>query len=245
MSIPHTDTPYQLILSQGLPDAAAAARLRQDLPAAEWHWITRLRQPDDRLRSLTARALVRRLLGRRLGLSPAAIRLGTDPLGKPMLIDGPTARAPAWQFNMAHSRDLVLVGIGPGSLGVDVEHRPAAVDNGLWQQVTGHRMPTALAGRTDAAAQAFCAQWVRREAVLKACGLGLRIEPGTLHLADGDPMDWTCVTGLAAADALQVRLLWDSPAHCAALCLPRTAARPGSWSLHTVELAAWIAPSGS
>ena len=233
MPMPAADTPYQLILSQGLPDDAGAARLRDDLPASELHWITRLRRTDDRLRSLTGRALVRRLLGRHLGQAPAAVRLGAGPQGKPMMEDA----ASGWQFNIAHSGDLVLVGVGPGPVGVDVEHCSAPVDAALWQQVTGRALPEPASGHT---AQAFCAQWVRREAVLKACGAGLHIAPAALQLGDGDPGAWQPVAGPAAVNGLRVRLLWSTPAHGAALCLPQAAAGADAWSMQTVALADWI-----
>ncbi|MGA0585297.1 MAG: 4'-phosphopantetheinyl transferase family protein, partial [Castellaniella sp.] len=150
-----------MILSRGLPDAAGALRLRRDLPEAEWRWITRLRRPDDRLRSLVGRALVRRLLGRCLGLTPAAIPLGAGPCGKPMLAaddsDAPSGSHPVPHFNIAHSGGLVLVGVGPGPLGVDVEHCPERVDPDLWRQVTG--LPPPASGGSEGAPdpQAFCA----------------------------------------------------------------------------------------
>jgi 4'-phosphopantetheinyl transferase len=266
MSAPDIPTPYQLVLSRGLPDEAGAARLRRDLPEEEWRWITRLRRPDDRLRSLVGRALVRRLLGRRLDLAPEEVPLGAGPRGKPVLRSGgpgggaPASSArqpPAWHFNIAHSGDLVLAGIGPRPLGVDVEHCPDSVDANLWRLVAGGPPPDPVPGASATAPdpQAFCAQWVRREAVLKACGLGLAAEPGALRLADAQEADWTPVSGLPEAEGLWVRLLWASPEHCAALCLPgmapampsasargpapHDAPSPGAWTLRTLALADW------
>ncbi len=240
MSAPDTPAPYQLVLSRGLPDEAGAAHLRRDLPEEEWRWITRLRRPDDRLRSLIGRALVRRLLGRRLDLAPEDVHLDAGPRGKPVLRSGgpgggaPESGArqpPAWHFNIAHSGDLVLAGIGPRPLGVDVEHCPDTVDANLWRLVTG-RADTAPDPGT------FCAHWVRREAVLKACGLGLRAEPGTLRLSEPDDGGWTPVAGRPEVEGLQVRLLQATPDHCAALCLTNTPA-PGAWTLKTLALADW------
>ena len=262
--------PYRLILSRGLPDAAGAERLRRILPEAEGRWIDRLRRPDDRLRSLVGRALVRRLLSARLGLAPEAIPLATGPRGKPMLAGagpgmppGPDSNAASagtctdWHFNIAHSGDLVLVGVGPGPLGVDVEHCPARVDAALWRQVTGSPAPDG----SGPDPQAFCVQWVRREAVLKACGLGLAAEPGALRLPDAGETGWAPVTGRPEVESLWVRLLWTSPDHCAALCLSGTTSRPSgapsagerpcaaapppdAWSLETLALADWIDDSG-
>lgn len=225
----------QLILSQGLPDEAGAARLRQDVPEAEWHWIMRLRRPEDRLRSLTGRALARRLLGRRLGRAPAAVRLGAGPQGKPVL-NGDTA--PAWHFNIAHSKDLVLVGVGPSPLGVDVEHCPEAVDAALWRQMTGRPLPAG--DRTAPAPETFCIEWVRREAVLKACGLGLSADPAALRWVHGDPSRWTPVDGLSAAAGMQVRLLWSGTDHCAAVCLADDAVRPDTGHLYRWRVEDWM-----
>ncbi len=187
--------------------------------------------PDEagaiRLRSLVGRVLARRLLGQRLGLAPGAVPLDTGPHGKPM----PAVPTPAWHFNIAHSGDLVLVGAGPQPLGVDVEHCPDTVDANLWRLVTG-RADTAPDPGT------FCAHWVRREAVLKACGLGLRAEPGTLRLSEPDDGGWTPVAGRPEVEGLQVRLLQATPDHCAALCLTNTPA-PGAWTLKTLALADW------
>ncbi len=238
MPLPDAPAPYQLTLSQGLPDDAGAARLRRDLPEDEWRWITRLRRPDDRLRSLVGRALTRRLLGRRLGLAPAAVPLGAGPRGKPVLL------GPAWHFNIAHSGDLVLVGIGPGPLGVDVEHCLDRADPDLWRLVTGGPPPAPAPGRSGTAPDphALCAQWVRREAALKACGLGLTAEPGALRLADADEAGWAPVSGLPGTLGLWVRLLWTDPDHCAALCLPGAA--PPAWALQRQPLPDWLDAPG-
>jgi len=234
-----------VVALRGLPDPAQAAQLRRLLPDAEWQWITRLRQPEDRLRSLTARALVRQMLARRLGVPPADIALAAGPRGKPALAD------PAgWHFNLAHSGDHVLAAVGVQALGVDVETCPRRVDAALFRFATG-RDPDGAApagpqdGGRDGAVpprrdtQAFCAEWVCREAALKACGLGLSVEPGCLRLQPAGE-GWLRVAGLPAAESLHVRLLWQSPADCAALCLPA----PAAWRLTRLDLSAWLESAG-
>ncbi|MHA3904196.1 4'-phosphopantetheinyl transferase family protein [Castellaniella sp. WN] len=268
MHAPDTSAPYRLVLSRGLPDEAGAARLRRDLPEAERRWIDRLRRPDDRLRSLIGRALARRLLGRRLDLAPENVPLRAGPRGKPMLAGGDPGEPPspgggapapgtthsAWHFNIAHSGDLVLVGVGPGPLGVDVEHCPDHVDADLWRLATGHPLPAPGGPGIAPDPQAFCAQWVRREAILKTCGLGLAAGPGALRLAVAEATGWEPVSGRPEVEGLWVRLLWAFPDHCAALCLrgaapPMPAAcgsgrhdapPPDAWSLRTLALADWI-----
>lgn len=216
-----------VVASRGLPDADQQRALRFDLPPAEWQHIQRLHRPDDRLRSLTGRALARRLLARRLSTSPARVALTTGAQGKPMLRDP----AATWHFNIAHSGDQVLVAVAPFPLGVDVECCPphAEVDAGLWESVTGRRP------QGPVHAPAFCAEWVRREAVLKACGTGLALDPARLRLQHATG-GWQAVDGIPQAVGLRVRLLWQSPAHCAALCLTPSLA---AWRLAKVTLADW------
>ncbi|MER1967922.1 hypothetical protein [Castellaniella sp. GW247-6E4] len=224
-----------VIASHGLPDAGQARRLRHDLPPEEWQWIARLHQPADRLRSLAGRALARRLLATRLGLAPAEVRLVAGPHGKPALAHSP----PQWHFNIAHSGSQVLVALGPHPLGVDVETCPDTVDEALLLRVTGE--PAGTAGAL-VAPRAFCVEWVCREAVLKTCGLGLALEPGRLRLATAVG-GWRRVGGAPQAEGLHVRVLWQSPLHCAALCLPAAAAPP-AWRLLRLNLDDWLESPG-
>ncbi len=232
-----------VIASHGLPDAGEAKRLQAELPAAEWQWISRLRRPEDRLRSLTGRALARRLLAERLGLAPAAVPLADGPAGKPMLAaagetrDASADDAATWCFNIAHSGTEVLVAVGPRPLGVDVEMCPDAVDEGLLRHVLGDAVR-----QTAHSPQSFCAEWVCREAILKACGLGLALDPADLCLAPADADGWRAASGAPPVEGLQVRLLWQSPIHCAALCLP--ADPPGAWRLRRARLSQWLESPG-
>lgn len=223
------DTPLILALC-GLPDASLTAQLRCVLPATEWQWIQRLQRPEDRLRSLCGRAALRILLAPRLGIPATDISLDTGPWGKPILAsrDG---TPPDWHFNIAHSKDQILVAIGRLALGVDVETCPKHVDHDLYRLVTGQAPDPAQ----PPDALDFCRQWVCREAILKACGMGLSAPMDTLRLHPG-PAGWWRVSGLAAANGLSVRLLWQSTAHCAALCLSDTSA----WQVKRQRGADWF-----
>ncbi|MGB6006654.1 4'-phosphopantetheinyl transferase family protein [Castellaniella sp.] len=235
-----------IVALRGLPDEEQAQRLRRDLPDAEWQWIARLRQPQDRLRSLLGRALARRLLASRMDLSPERVPLTTGLHGKPLLAAAP-GTAPAWHFSIAHSGDQVLVAVGPHALGVDVETCPDSVDVALFRFATGRepdRSEVFRAGGSEAPTldtQAFCAEWVCREAVLKACGQGLLIEPGRLRL-QACGQGWQQVAGPPEVCGQHVRLLWTSPAHCAAVSLP---APRDDWRLTRLDLDAWLAGPGT
>ncbi|MGE5467341.1 MAG: 4'-phosphopantetheinyl transferase family protein, partial [Ignavibacteria bacterium] len=74
----------------------------------------------DRRRFAVARALLRRLLGERLGAPPAAVALAAGANGKPML-RGTQAKS-GWQFNVSRCGDLALFAFSPRCrVGVDVE----------------------------------------------------------------------------------------------------------------------------
>ncbi|MFT0531982.1 4'-phosphopantetheinyl transferase family protein [Castellaniella hirudinis] len=223
--------PFVLALD-GLPDTALAQRLRQALPAAEWQWVQRLRRPDDRLRSLCGRAALRLLLAPRLGMPPTEIPLSAGPWGKPLLAAAPHV-PPGWHFNIAHSAGQVLVAIGRQPLGVDVEACPTRVDPALYQLTTGESGGPA---NLPPDPQVFCREWVCREAILKAHGTGLARPMDTLRLHPG-PGGWQRVSGLPRANRLHVRLLWQSDAHCAALCLPVTET---AWRLEHYTMSSWF-----
>ncbi|WP_323011928.1 hypothetical protein [Castellaniella sp.] len=223
--------PCFVLALSGLPDAALAARLCRVLPAAEWQWIQRLHRPEDRLRSLCGRAALRILLAPRLGLPTTSIPLCTGPWGKPMLAS-PAGTPPDWHFNIAHSADQVLLAIGRQALGVDVEACPKQPDHALYRLVTGHAPQSTEQAQNPLD---FCRQWVCREAILKACGMGLNAPMGALRLHPSES-GWWRVSGLPAAEGLLVRQLWQSTAHCAALCLPDTA----SWQLQQHDGTSWF-----
>ena len=95
--------------------------------------------------------------------------------GKPRLADpGTDAR-----FSVAHADGLSLVVVAGGrEVGVDVER----LERAAWLSLPGHALAPSelqsfegLTGR--ARAEAFLRLWVRKEAVLKAAGVGLAVEP--------------------------------------------------------------------
>ena len=73
-----------------------------------------------------ARAALRWLLGRRLGLEPGAVSIERDPRGRPKLARG------SLDFNISHTRVVALVGITDltgARIGVDVEHKERTLDH--------------------------------------------------------------------------------------------------------------------
>jgi len=106
-------------------------------------------------------AMVRALLARYQGLEPSAIAFERGTHGKP--------RVAGLRHNLAHADDVALLAVSLDvELGVDLERYDAAID------------PDQLARLVLAPAEAHCVErraflrvWCRKEACLKATGVGL------------------------------------------------------------------------
>jgi 4'-phosphopantetheinyl transferase len=145
------------------------------LNAEEQARARRLRFEDKRRSFVAARAILRCILGRYLGLSPQQIQFSYSAQGKPELAP---SQATGLRFNLAHSGDLAVVALAYARpIGIDVEHlRPVgAID----QMVDGYFAPAERAAfqrlPPEHRLSAFFAAWTRKEAYLKAQGDGLTL----------------------------------------------------------------------
>ena len=162
--------------------ASARPQLLAALSDEERGRHARLRQPADRDRYLVGHSLLRILLGRRLELEPAEVVFATGE-AKPRLA-GPK---PAHEFSLSHSGDRVVVAISAGTpLGIDLERVSAERDVGrLAEKVLDPRERSVLAGLAGPARQeAFHRYWVRKEAVVKATGHGLRVPLAAITVSE-------------------------------------------------------------
>ncbi len=127
---------------------------------------------DDRRRFVAEHGLQRRLLGAYCGIAPEALRIEPDAMGKPRLEGG------ACVFNGSESGGTALFAVArTGELGIDVEAlRPERADLRLARRYF-HPEEIAKLERLEAAARTrgFFSVWTRKEALVKAAGLGLRI----------------------------------------------------------------------
>ncbi len=99
-------------------DASSVERLRATLTADERERAQKFHFDRDRLRFVIARGVLREILGRYLGRSPALIRFVYNEYGKPALSeDGGSLR-----FNASHSHGVALYACTLGrEVGVDIE----------------------------------------------------------------------------------------------------------------------------
>ncbi len=164
-----------------------------------WHWTVRqLSEAADllseeeaervegmvahrRAEYVAARAGVKRVLAELLAVEAATIDLRISPNGKPQL------KGAELHFNLSHSGGQVALAVGTVELGIDVE---AAWSHVVSAGLAAHVMTDlerATFANVDAhlRQEAFLRLWTRKEAVLKATGDGLRVNPRELHVGFG------------------------------------------------------------
>lgn len=155
-------------------DAAPAAEDLTSLSAAEQARAARFVFARDRERFVAAHAALRRLLSFPAGRPAAELAFAEGEFGKPALLG-----CPGVQFNMSHSGATALIAIGSDlEIGVDVELERPMPD--ALQLAAAYFTPgelRALEALPDSRRdRAFLTGWTRKEAFLKALGLGITVD---------------------------------------------------------------------
>ncbi len=125
----------------------------------------------DRRRFTVARGALRAILGRCLGVDPAAVPLRTAAKGKPEIGERSDLR-----FSVSHSEELALYALARGrEVGIDVERlRPLPEAERIAERYFAPEERAALrAVPPDDRAAAFFRLWTRKEAYAKATGEGV------------------------------------------------------------------------
>jgi 4'-phosphopantetheinyl transferase len=139
--------------------------------------------------------IVRKALVQYPGVSGAAVRVARDGRGRPIVCGRDDLGV-----SVSHSMGLVLVAIGRHCrVGVDVE---PIIDRGLvrlrYHALTDAELAELESHDPSEQTAVLLRYWTRKEALLKAAGLGLAVDPRLIELppADGSPHP------LAVPDAL-------------------------------------------
>jgi len=145
-------------------------------------------RPGDRARFVAAHAAQRRILARYLDADPAAIRFARSPCcrcgstehGRPSIEWPPTALS----HNLSGSGQHWLLAVAAaGPVGVDIEcHRGIEVDRMADACLTVSERQYLRDQPDELRQAAFFRCWTRKEAVLKACGVGLASNLGSLEV---------------------------------------------------------------
>jgi 4'-phosphopantetheinyl transferase len=166
-------------------------RLRQLLSADEQARADRFHFDINRHHFIVARGRLRELLSHYLATSPAQIEFGYTSYGKPQLVSALPSGGDL-QFNLAHSGGLALYAFTlVGEIGVDLEHiRPEFTGDEIARRFFSVAEVACLDQLPAAARhEAFFNCWTRKEAFIKAKGMGLSLalDQFDVTLTPGDP----------------------------------------------------------
>lgn len=192
------------------------------LDAAELARVARRRRPEDRANLALAYALHRLFLAAMLGLAPREVPLERDDKGCPRLrgLDVGTSLSHADAF-------LAMAVCRAGPVGVDIEPTErrtlmAEIAESLCHPHEAER----LAGiDADRRADELLALWVRKEAFLKAEGIGLEREMATFVAPEGAVLPLTRRPGLP----VRLRMIDTGPCARAAVASPADGVLSSAW----------------
>lgn len=173
-----------------------------------------------RRRFVAARGLLRALLGRELGVAPAALVFDYAAWGKPRL---DPRHGGELHFNVSHSHDLGVLALARGrELGVDVEAVRVEIDHAaIAARFFSPAEQSALqALPAPERAAGFFTIWTRKEAYLKLVGAGLRLALDSFDVSLDEPARLLRVDGAGgAADGARLVTLAAPAGFRAALAL--------------------------
>jgi phosphopantetheine--protein transferase-like protein len=141
------------------------------LSAEELAKSRRFRFQNDRESYVVTHGMLRLILGRHLGIEPGSVDLVYNHFGKPLI-------SPGYQdvfFNLSHSSEVSVLAFDlKGNIGVDVEHMGPDVDfQSIAQQFFTRRETEYINSTETCSARRFYQLWTRKEALLKALGIGI------------------------------------------------------------------------
>lgn len=170
-------------------DAGPVSCLLDLLDGPERARADRFRFERDRHRFILRRGRLRTLLAGHLGCNPVAIQFTQNSFGKPAL------HGSDLQFNVSHSQGVALIAVARGAeLGCDIERCDERIDvNGTAGSLFAPgelRMLERLPPRQRQGGFFRC--WTRKEAYVKALGLGLshRLDGFDTSSFDGRVAGW-------------------------------------------------------
>jgi len=160
---------------------------REVLSVEELGRADRYRTEVAREEFVVSHAALRCLLAGYVGCLPTEVEYVLGKHGKPALA-GAEERS-VWQFNLSHSRGLAAIAVTRGGrIGIDVEgHRGLHRADSLAKTILSEQELAHYERLTEVQQEAFLLRtWTLKEAVLKAMGVGLSVDPREVELARVD-----------------------------------------------------------
>lgn len=154
------------------------ANVKPALTDLEWRRAECYLSAEARVTFVRARSFLRWLLAEELCSDPVKIPIATGRFGKPFV-----QSSRLW-FNVAHSGHQIVVALASRPVGIDVER----VQPGLADEL-GEALTTADRNWIEEADldRRFLNIWTRKEAVLKAWGVGLSLPMRSFSVAGPAP----------------------------------------------------------
>lgn len=200
------------------------------LSADEFQRAMKFQFPADRVRYAIAHGFLRNVLSRYLGEEPSTIKFSVNSYGRPAL------KGNDLEFNLSHSADFALVALTHNrKIGVDVERIRSGISAHVIARQYFSKVEVAELETipSDLRERAFFVGWTRKEAYIKAQGMGLSLgldsfdvsitpdEPAILRATRPNPGEaarWTLLSfpvdpryeAAAAVDGVDVDFrFWD------------------------------------
>ncbi len=158
--------------------------LASTLSADEMERARRFHFERDQNGFIAARGVLRAILGAYLQVDPGRIEFSYGPQGKPALM-GPDADL---TFNLSHSDDVAFVALTRGrTIGVDIERmKPFAEVADVTRTIFSAReLAEFRALAPDDQQASFFSAWTRKEAFVKATGLGFSMSVKEVEVSFG------------------------------------------------------------
>ncbi|WP_211770268.1 4'-phosphopantetheinyl transferase family protein [Kutzneria sp. CA-103260] len=205
------------------PDQAPDDLLLAVVPEAEQRRAARYRQRLDRLRSLTGAWLLRTAVAALTGERPSDVLVDRtcadcgQQHGRPRL-----PAAVGIEVSVSHAGERVAVALTRlGEVGIDVEFAPLAnhFDHELAENALSPQ-ELSIVDRSDNPGMDFRQLWVRKEALLKATGHGLRIPMSRIEVSPAtDPPALLAWPLDIPVDQVRLATLDPGPRHHAAVAV--------------------------
>jgi 4'-phosphopantetheinyl transferase len=171
-------------------DEGVRARWESVLSLDEKARADRFHFAKDRNRFIVGRGLLRELLGKHLHQKPAGLEFSYSHYGKPALSGANSSSR--LSFNLAHSAGLAVYSVAKErNLGIDVELiKPESAGEDIARRYFSTReVVDLMALPPEQRIEAFFHCWTRKEAYLKATGMGLQtpLASFSVSFAPGQP----------------------------------------------------------
>jgi len=191
--------------------AGRLAALERLLSPEEQARAARFRFLGDRRHFVACRGALREILAGVTRLDPAQLKFSYNPFGKPALMDSDVS------FNVSHSNGLALYAVARSrEVGVDVESiDPKFADQQIPESLfTPGEVATLRGLPVHLQTEAFFLCWARKEAYVKARGIGLSLPLSSFDvtLTPGEPAAF-----LRGAEGWLIESIEPAPGYAAAV----------------------------